>query len=138
MVDEKGGGGALDAELLDNLHVYVALVRALAPKFAPSDDSSGAARSRTWLTSSSAARGLSAALPLAAEGACLQEFRDVRRREEGEEVYVSGAASSPSSRRACIVMLSFFFDPSVSVAPFLRAATLGRGASNAATGSRST
>lgn len=44
-------------------------------------------------------------------------------------------ASSPSSRSACIVILSFFFEPRVRVAAFLRGAALGRDASKEAMGS---
>jgi hypothetical protein len=97
----------------------------------------------TWLMSMSAARGISAAADLPPAGACLK--KEVRRSEglrtsgwwDGRRAtYEDGCgASSPSSRRACIVMLSFFFEPSVSVAPFLSGAALGREASKEGTGS---
>ena len=54
----------------------------------------------------------------------------------GREVtHEATGASSPSSRSACIVILSFFFEPRVRVAAFLRGAALGRDASKEAMGS---
>jgi hypothetical protein len=59
--------------------------------------------------------------------------------EKGRKrTYWTGGARSPSSLKACNVMLSFFFEPRVRVAPFFSGAALGRAESKATGSSRST